>query len=247
MGAGDWLMATSRVKTLYAQTKLPVIIVGRDGRTVWHEVFDHNPKIIRRPTPNSVMGRLVDGPGARPYIAGKTPTHWLWKKWAISPGEIFLTEAEKLFAEPYRGKVLIEPNIKGTVAGNKAWIAERWWQLAATRTDFIQVGPVGVERIPGVPWVRTDTFRLACAVLAVCKGFVGTEGGLHHAAAAVGTPAVVLYGGFISPDITGYPTHRNLFTGGKACGSRLFCQHCRDAMKAITVNEVSRNLEEILE
>jgi hypothetical protein len=245
MGAGDWIMATSQVKTLYARTGMPVVVVGRDGRPQWSEVFENNPKIARRPSPASVT-RLVNAPGVRPYIASKTPERWTWKKWAISPGEIFLTEAEKRFAEHYRGAVLIEPNTKGTNEGNTAWITERWWQLGATRGDFIQVGPVGVDRIPGVPHVVTPSFRLACAVLAVCKGFVGTEGGLHHAAAALGVPAVVLFSEFISPDITGYPMHRNLRHAGPACGSRLRCEGCRRSMLALTVNEVSRNLEEIL-
>lgn len=33
---------------------------------------------------------------------------------------------------------------------------------------------------------------------------ISTEGGIHHIAAAVGTPAVVICGGFIRPEWTGY-------------------------------------------
>jgi ADP-heptose:LPS heptosyltransferase len=89
------------------------------------------------------------------------------------------------------------------------------------------------------------TFRLACAVLANCRAFVGTEGGLHHAAAALGIPSVVLFSEFIGPDITGYKTHRNLRHAGPACGSRLPCQGCVDSMNAISVDEVTTNLWEV--
>lgn len=245
MGAGDYLMATAQVKSLYAKNSTPVLVIGADGRSLWHEVFENNPKILRRPARH--MQRLVNGPGVRPYIAAKTARQWTWKRWDIQPGEIFLTDAERMFAEPYRGKILIEPNIKGTNEGNKAWVPDRWVQLAATRSDFLQVGPASAPRLRGVQFARTDTFRLACAVMSVARAFVGTEGGLHHAAAALGVPAVVLFGGFISPDITGYPMHHNLFTGGKACGMRVACQHCRDAMSAITVREVAQHLKEILD
>ncbi len=96
-------------------------------------------------------------------------------------------------------------------------------------------------------YARTTTFRQALAVLSVCRAFVGTEGALHHGAAAVGTPAVVLFSEFISPDVTGYPQHRNLRQAGAACGSRKPCKGCAESMRAISVLEVVANLKEILE
>ena len=39
---------------------------------------------------------------------------------------------------------------------------------------------------------------------------------------------------------------RNLFTGGKACGSRVECSHCRDALGKITAAMVFNELKEIL-
>jgi len=67
-----------------------------------------------------------------------------------------------------------------------------------------------------------------------------------HGAAAVGTPAVILWSEFISPDITGYSNMRNIRHAGKACGNRFNCAGCRKAMDAITVSEVLTNLEGIL-
>jgi ADP-heptose:LPS heptosyltransferase len=67
-----------------------------------------------------------------------------------------------------------------------------------------------------------------------------------HAAAAVGTPAVILWSEFISPEITGYSSMTNLRHAGKPCGNRLACASCRKSMEAITVDEVVRALEKLL-
>ena len=47
-------------------------------------------------------------------------------------------------------------------------------------------------------------------MLSGARAAVLHEGGLHHAAAALGMPAVVLFGGMISPRNTGYDVHVNL-------------------------------------
>lgn len=243
MGAGDWLMATAQVKRLFERLAKPIAVIDRAGRHQWHEVFENNPKIarsMRRDTP-----RLINAGGVRPYIASKTATRWTWKRWQIEPGEMFFTAAEMDFAAPYAGRILIEPTTK-VEGSNKAWISTRWQELVERGGDFVQVGIDGTRALDGVQFVETPTFRHGCAVLAVSRAFVGTEGGLHHAAAALGVPAVVLFSEFISPEFTGYATHRNLRHAGGSCGSRLPCNTCRESMEAITVDEVFTNLEQIL-
>jgi ADP-heptose:LPS heptosyltransferase len=84
------------------------------------------------------------------------------------------------------------------------------------------------------------------AVLSRTKAAVLPEGGLHHAAAALGLKCIVIYGGFISPDQTGYDLHINLFTGGTPCGSRKSCQHCKDAMAKIEPAQVFEHLKTLL-
>lgn len=241
MGAGDWLMATAQVKKLHERTGKKVLVVGFNGSIQWHPVFENNPKILREPERG--CERLKNCGGFRPYIELKGTKRWVWKKWNISPGEIFLSEEEKAFAAPYAGKIMIEPNTK-VEGSNKAWIYTRWQELVERGGEFVQVG--GPKVLKGVQHVVAPTFRHACAVLAVSKAFVGTEGGLHHAAAALNVPAVVLFSEFISPEITGYTQHRNLRHAGPTCGSRITCQGCIASMDRITVDEVETNLREIL-
>ncbi len=226
----------------------PVLIIDAYGRPRWSPIWEGSTRIMRERRGNDYQS-LLNGPGARPYIERKLPTRWVWRdNFRVEPGEIFLTNTELEFAEPWRGCVLIEPNVKvKPEAVNKRWIWRRWQEVADSRmAEFVQVGPLGVPRLDLVACAETENFRLACAVLSVCRAFVGTEGGLHHAAAALGVPAVVLFSGFIPPKITGYETQRNIHHGGAACGSRLPCLHCKEAMEAIGVDEVLENLEAVL-
>jgi ADP-heptose:LPS heptosyltransferase len=243
-------MASGRARKLYQENKLPVLILGWHGTRAWSDLWDGLPYIVRRPAGRRYQ-TIVDGSGVRPYIAAKTAERWTWKPYGPAPAQIAFTPAELAFAEPYRGMVMVEPNVKATGHTNKAWSWGRWQEvvLAMPEVRFVQcVAANSANHLALVHrHVVTPTFRHACAVLSVCRAFVGTEGGLMHAAAAVGTPAVILWSEFISPDITGYVTHRNIRHAGPACGMRTDCPGCRASVEAISVDEVVHNLKEILE
>lgn len=250
MGMGDELMAAGEARRLRKLNGLPSVIVsGRDGRPRWCDLWDGNPYILRR-AGGLKYNRIVSGGGVRPYIASKGVDRWVWKPYTPTPAEVFFTDAERKFAEPYHGMVMIEPNVKAVGHGNKAWLPKRWQAVVDEICGhrLVQCTPNAVEHtlLVDATTVKTPTFRHALAVLSVCHAFVGTEGGLMHGAAAVGTPAVILWSEFISPDITGYTQHRNIRHAGKACGSRRDCPGCRKSMEAITVDEVVQNLKEIL-
>jgi ADP-heptose:LPS heptosyltransferase len=253
MGMGDWLMAAGEARKVHAANKLPVLVIGRRGVPMWSEVFDHNPYILRSPTQR--CNRIVSGGGVRPYISLKTPRKWFWKAYKPIPAELFFTKEEKAFAEPYRGMVMIEPNVKNVGHTNKAWPYGRWVDLvdqigfneAPFNVRLVQCvsGPspdLGVV----VRQIHTPTFRLALAVQSVCKAFVGTDGGLMHGAAASGIPAVILWSEFTSPGVVGYGSMVNLRHAGNPCGMRVNCPGCAAAMNKITVAEVVAALKGIL-
>jgi hypothetical protein len=247
MGIGDAIMAAGEARVLYEQQKLPVLITGIDGRPRWSEVYEGNPYLIKWNQRARRHVRMVNGPHARPYIAGKTAKQWEWKPYRPKLAEVFLTDTEKAFAEPYRGLIMIEPNGKAIGHNNKLWLWDRWEQLVQGSTlKFVQCnyGPGG--GLLGVTNVVTPTFRHAMAVLSVARAFVGIEGGLMHAAAALGVPSVILWSEFISPEITGYSHFKNLRHAGKPCGMRVDCAGCRRSMEAITVLEVAHALGSLL-
>jgi ADP-heptose:LPS heptosyltransferase len=144
---------------------------------------------------------------------------------------------------------MIEPHIKPGAPRNKDWGFERWQRVVNLRPDipWLQTGPANIRPLEGVRFVPCPSVRHACAVMAHSLAYVGPEGGMHHAAAALSKPAVVVFGGYVSPAITGYDTHRNLFTGGEPCGYRIPCKHCAEAMAKITPAMVVKELEATLE
>ena len=106
-------MATGQVRKLHAQHSKPVCVMGFNGRAQWSEVFENNPKIAAKPSAGCVF--LKNAGGCRPYIQAKTPTKWIWRDWDIEPGEVFLSDAEREFAEPYRAMMpTIRPPMTGT-------------------------------------------------------------------------------------------------------------------------------------
>lgn len=253
MGLGDWLMAAGEARRVHYATGKKVAITSRRGVPQWSPLFEGVPYILRQPTPD--CARVISASGDRPYIRGKFPLKWQWAPYQPHPAEIAFTPDELRKAEPYHGAVMIEPNVKAIGHRNKAWPWHNWREVV----DRLQMGELGkpprlvqcgqhdVDRMAGVEFVTTDTFREALAVLSVCRALITTEGGLMHGAAAVGVPAVVIFGGFISPAVTGYAMHRNLFTGtGLGCGKRTPCPCCSAAMQRITPSLVLDNLKEIL-
>lgn len=247
MGIGDELMAAGQARALKEKTGRQVAIVDQYNRVRRHDIWVNNSDVATSLLPLTL--RIRNCSGHRPYIASKSATRWTWKAFTPTPARIVFYSQEEQFGQRHgTNKILVEPNVKSIGHTNKQWFWERWQQLADRRPgQFIQVGTVNTRRLDGVEFVLTSEFRQAAAVLKYALAYVGPEGGLHHAAAALDVPAVVLFGGFISPESTGYASHRNLFTGGQACGMRTNCQHCRDAMNAITVDMVDQHLKEILD
>ena len=164
--------------------------------------------------------------------------------------ELFLTEPELETGRSVRADlgpyVAVEPHTKDSFTVNKQWGFERWQAVAdrlrAEGVRLLQVGEAGKPLLEGVE-DATGRFgiRETGAVLHHASLLLTPEGGLMHLANAVGTRAVVVYGGYVSPDLTGYPENINLYAPVDCapCGLRRACLHDRRAcMDAITVDRV---------
>jgi ADP-heptose:LPS heptosyltransferase len=249
MGLGDQLMATGMARGAKARGKR--IAFGDRRRIIWDkhspEVFRGNPNIAK---PGSERDQDLEWIG---YFKGsrlynrQAGDRWVWNyDFKPVPGEVFLDRNETKNALRYeRGFVLIEPHVPvwKSVAPNKDWGVQNYQALALRlKKDGHRVcqlsHPRGLPPLAGVEPIRTLSFREALAVLGRAAVYVGAEGGLHHGAAAMGVQAVVLFGGFIPPSVTGYDGHANLTGGAEACGSIKPCDHCKRAMRAISVDEV---------
>lgn len=256
MGYGDEIMGSGVARVVRARTGRRVAF-GRGGKIKWHVnahlIFRNNPNVA---APGEEHAKdlmwIPHYPGSRLYCQMPTgQNRWQFKAGMQEVGEFFFDERElaEVAAVP-SGLILIEPNTKHQ-APNKQWGYERYLETAGllARAGYrVAQFVTGGMALPGVEQIRTRDFRGAAAVLQRARLYVGPEGGLHHAAAAVGTPAVVIFGGFISPAVTGYAQHVNIFTGtGLGCGVTTPCQHCRQAMARISSDMVAQAALGILE
>jgi ADP-heptose:LPS heptosyltransferase len=229
------------------------IAFGDGQKIVWDkhspEVFRGNPNVAKPGSERDADLEWVPFyKGSRLYNRQHpTEPRWVWNMdFRPIPGEIFLATGELREGRRFGGGfVLIEPNVPWwkSVAPNKDWGSRNYQTLAdklkAEGLRVVQfVHDQTKVKLSGVEHLRTRNFRDALSVLKHAKLYVGPEGGLHHGAAAVGTKAVVLFGGFIPPEVTGYPGHANLTGGAEACGMYQPCDHCRHAMSKIHVDEV---------
>lgn len=254
MGWGDELMVTGQARELQQRDpSMRVMVLDRKGARREHEAWQNNPRIAAA-SDSGPFHVLRNGPGHRPYISQKAHHQWVWRPFKCPVGEIYLTDAERAFAARFDPGIIIEPHIKERASPNKNWGYDNWIKLSKLLFEkgmkLSQMGPAGTKVIDGVQHIETPTMRHACAVLARAQVAILPEGGLHHAAAALGIKAVVIFGGFIAPSVTGYSMHANMYIEDRSwpngCGFRMRCVHCKHSMNRITPERVVLRLEEIL-
>jgi ADP-heptose:LPS heptosyltransferase len=135
--------------------------------------------------------------------------------------------------------VLLNPHVKKSPGKSKDWGWERWLELAARSPYALLQCDYGKALLPGVRAIETPTFEHAAALIGFSRGVVTSEGGMHHAAGALRSPAVVIFGGTNPPSILGYDFHQNLAVDSPdALGRRGEHPSCRAAMALITVDMV---------
>lgn len=245
MGFGDDIMATARVRSLYARDPVPVLVTGLDGRPRWSEVWENNPKIARN---RDGAGQVLrDGPGARPHLDYRRMTRerFFFKEVGLEPGEIYLTAQERSRGRPV---VVIEPHVKQGASLNKDWGFQRFQALVVARPNLPWAQcDYGAPLLEGVEVIGTTGFREACGVLSGAVAAVLPEGGMHHAAAALGIPAIVIFGAYIPPAVTGYDGHVNLARDlPEIVGLNRLDPQAQAALASISVDEVSAALDTIL-
>ncbi|MFC1545026.1 glycosyltransferase family 9 protein [Gemmatimonadota bacterium] len=171
--------------------------------------------------------------------------------------ELYFSESEtKKIEELVTNKIgndfiVIEPHTKDYFTVNKGWYFNKWQAVVDQLVKnhlIVQVGTPGVEILDGVmSFVGELTFRESLALIGRGRLLFTSEGGLMHGANAVNTPSVVIFTGFNSPALTGYPENINLYSDIECsnCGLRKMCNigwKCRDAITPTAVVEAANKL-----
>ena len=149
--------------------------------------------------------------------------------------------------------IVIDPNTNQDWFGDlRSWPLGDWQNLIdILAKDFpdvkvIQVGLVNGKLLQNVIDFRGRTsFREAALLMEKSLCFLGTEGGLMHAARAVKASAIILWGGVTLPDFAGYPLNQRTickFVSCAPCGNLGWCNNDHICMKTIEVEEVYKEL-----
>lgn len=231
------------------------IAFGDGQRILWtaqsHEILRGNPNVARPGEEGRRDLEWIHHYRGRRLYGDVRSGRWVFRDFVCEPGEVFLTSTEKFFSAAQipasrNAVVILEPRVKarGACVGlNKQWPVDRYKAVAeglrgAGFRPVQLMPPGGQPLLAGVGVIQTPTFRHALGLIGMAALYIGPEGGLHHGAAAMGTPAVVIFGGFNTPRSTGYAAHDNITALGEPCGSISACPHCRRAMASISVDRV---------
>lgn len=252
MGYGDELMALGRAETVYQILEKPVAICGVSHHPRMHEVWKYHPAV----DPKSEL-KILDGPSARPYMLRwkrPGPISVFNPEYRARVGHMVLTDEERRQAAdllPDRPFGLVEPIIRGRSSRNKDWGFKKWAQVVKDLPIPIYQFMVDGEKtkiLPGGTGRTAPSFRVASEIVRHATIVMTNDGGMHHLAASVGAPAVVVFGGFADPKITGYPFQTNFYADieGSPCGNYGKCPHCVKAREMIKPEQVREAVMKIL-
>lgn len=171
--------------------------------------------------------------------------------------EMYFTDAERQAARATLRAcgvgdryIAIEPNSRGEWFSDlRVWPVDRWQQVvdrlrAAFKESWriVQVGEAGRPVLNGVVDMTGKTsFREAVLTLSEARLFLGLEGGLMHAANAVGVPSVIVWGGTTEPGFAAYPERHAVICRHvecAPCGLRRDCPHEKRCLTSIDVDSV---------
>jgi ADP-heptose:LPS heptosyltransferase len=136
-----------------------------------------------------------------PTVTGRHAVHLTGELLGVAashPLEVFLTPEEEATASAwmveFETPVVIHP--RTSTDENRNWPIEKWASLVARNphVSFVQLGLAADPPIRGTVDRRGAPLRESIALVKGAAAFVGIESSLAHAAHAVGTPSVVLFG-----------------------------------------------------
>jgi ADP-heptose:LPS heptosyltransferase len=225
-------------------------------RVIKSEIFDHNPFILQSLESSTYCFPVVLNNPQSNYCKKDTPDHAIHrydshmieqfcefygiKNPSLKCEIYFSTEEEKKVSEilkdiprPY---VCIEPQSNDEYCVNKKYPTEKWQKIVDDLVEkgvtLVQVGRFNSDyNLKNVINLCGKTsFREAALVIKSSCLFLSTDGGLMHAANAVGTKSIIVYTGFVHPKLTGYPENENIWIGRDhgPCGMKTFCRKCSE-------------------
>ena len=135
-------------------------------------------------------------------------------------------------------------------ANRKEWGWQNFCELRQqfAAMPFVQIGDTETPLLPETIDRRGRPILESAHLIKHAIAGIFLEGGMMHVANAVKTPSVIIYGGLIRPEISGYAMHRNLY-GAPPCSpcftSQAAMTDCPTmaCMRMISVEEVAAAID----
>jgi ADP-heptose:LPS heptosyltransferase len=240
-GIGDLLFLTPTlraIKKTYPEARITV-------NTNYPILLNNNPFV-------SLVGTKDEGVflGYPDPIHCVNPTqHHILSDWEIVTRHYNLeTPKPELQPELYcrnSGRIASGMSIGVQVSHKGHWDGKKVWPYCTDLVDQIACKDQEIRAIPQCSSLIELISFIASLRLVVC-----CEGGVQHIAKAVGTPAIVIYGGFAKPEWNGYEDHVNI-CNPKPCSYcynpfKCVSENPKECMTEITVKQVVKEIENII-
>ena len=253
-GLGDSLLFNSVVYELGRQTGKRYLI-----GTKHREIYEGNPYALILPFPqyanykifrfiSPVLGLKIHHVDY--YYEGRPPKQHILTllgkrvglETPLSRPSIFLSKREKetrLLPESKKPWIGIQSTGLSLWTDNKNWGVDSFAEVVrilSPQASFVQIGGAQDTHLPvDLNWQGNLSIREVFYVLQNCKVFIGQVGFLMHAAASVGLPSVIVYGGFEAPWQSGYEANSNLYSAVECapCWLETKCPYDKKCMTMI--------------
>ena len=214
-GLGDNLLLTAVLPEIRKRMPRHRIVV----ETPWKELFANNPdadwvtdKHVKTTKRHIKPVYRVEKRGDRPFIAQMLS--YIGSGNAGTP-HIYLTDSEiERAAGDYPGRyIAICPTGKSVFSSNRReWGLDNFQKLRDLLSDyrFIQIGLPRDALLDNAADARGLSVRESAAIIHNAWFFLGLEGGFMHVARAVDTRSVIVFGGYILPEVSGYRENVNI-------------------------------------
>lgn len=264
MGYGGFITWTPLIREVIKLNKKCVLYNTNKLNIVNHEVFDRIPAVVN---PNQAKdplwfnianqncvylthhGNKVIWKPEKLHMAARILKEYGFPYYDINPTLSF--RKEDIITVPWKKRyIVIEPTSKTSFTPNKQYVFEKWQKVVNAlykEIDFVQVSEPHRKVLDNViSSVGKTSFMQACWIIKNAIGFVSTEGGLVHAATAVGTKAISVYTGYMPEFISAYPqnVNINISTHDEPCGLTIPCDHCRMDRENHDPEEIIQKIKE---
>ena len=127
--------------------------------------------------------------------------------------------------------IVIEPHSKDNYTLNRSYPFEKWQNVVNSlkeQISFVQIGRPGLKVLDNViSLLGKVSFRESALIIKHSHMFISTEGGLVHAANAVGKRSLIVLTGYQAPKMVAYPENINLnISSHGPCGLKARCREC---------------------